>query len=264
MPLQSPTGKDIELPPIRPNIGLMVGYRRRLDNLIDQMQADTVREIERAYSDTPPELAQDASPAVTLNKTVRGLARKWQSRFDKASSELASYFATAAKDRVDRTLRDILARAGISVKFQLTRAMNDAYQATLAENVALIRSIPAEHFLGIQGAVMRSVQAGRDLGTLAKELQARYGITKRRAALIARSQNNMATATMTRVRQEELGLKAKWMHSAGGRVPRKSHVAFSGNTYDPSKGAYIDGEYIWPGQLINCRCISVSILEGFS
>ncbi|WP_257785984.1 hypothetical protein [Burkholderia ubonensis] len=41
-------------------------------------------------------------------------------------------------------------------------------------------------------------------------------MTKRRAAFIAHNQNSKATATITRVRQEGLGItEAIWLHSHG-------------------------------------------------
>ncbi len=163
----------------------------------------------------------------------------------------------------------ILRRAGLTVQFRMTPAAQEVYDAAVIENVGLIRSIAQQHLQDVEGMVMRSVQAGRDLGQLAPELRARYGITKRRAALIARDQNNKATAVIVRTRQKELGItQARWLHSHAGRVPRPSHVAFSegrdgGPYYDVEKGALIDGERIFPGELINCRCVSRSVIPGF-
>lgn len=250
--------------PVRPNAGLQAAYRKRLDALIAEMADSVDYWLRAAYRANEPEMAQDASPARALTAVVARLRRRWQKRFDEAAPELAQYFATAAVDRSDRTLRAILKRAGFSVKFQMTRAANDAYQAIIAENISLIKSISSEYFTEVEGLVMRSVQRGRDLGGLTTELMDRYAITKRRAATIARDQNNKATAVINRVRQKELGItEAIWMHSAGGKKPRPSHVAFSGKKYDVERGAFIDGEWIFPGEKINCRCVSRAVLPGF-
>ncbi|MFL9998458.1 phage minor head protein [Paraburkholderia sediminicola] len=111
--------------------------------------------------------------------------------------------------------------------------------------------------------MMRSVQTGRDLGGLTDELQERYGITRRRAAFIAQDQNRKATATVTRVRQEGLGItEAIWLHSHGGRHPRKLHIEADGKRYPVSVGMYLDGAYTWPGREPNCRCVSRSIIPA--
>ncbi len=91
-----------------------------------------------------------------------------------------------------------------------------------------------------------------------------YGVTKRRAAFIARDQNNKATAVFERTRHVEIGVtEAIWLHSAGGKVPRPEHVAFSGKKYDIRKGAYLEGKWTWPGVEINCRCVSKPVIPGF-
>jgi SPP1 gp7 family putative phage head morphogenesis protein len=114
---------------------------------------------------------------------------------------------------------------------------------------------------------MRSVQSGRDLQQLARDLQREFGVTKRRAALIARDQNNKATAVFTRTRQLELGMtRAVWMHSHGGKEPRKTHLKMDGRGYDTRRGMWdpAESKYIFPGELINCRCVSKTIVPGVS
>lgn len=250
---------------MRPNKGLQYAYQAKLDRLVSAMQRDIMENVPAAYKETPPEMAMDASPARTLDALMKRLAAKWELRFSKAAPELATWFATAADKRSTVELKMILKRAGISVKFTMSREVNDIVQAAVAENVELIKSIPSQHFTQIQGDVMRSVQVGRDLGPLALKLEHQYGVTKRRAATIARDQNNKATATIGRARMMQSGItEAIWQHSAGGKTPRPSHVAFSGKRYNIADGALIDGARIWPGELINCRCVPRPVVAGLS
>lgn len=253
------------LAPVRPNLGLEIAYRQKLVALVDAMQEDLTKKLLGTYKANEPEMAADMSPAMELRRAMRKLKRKWQRRFDDASDELAEYFATAATDRADGALEHILRKAGFTVRFKLTPAMNDAYQATIGENVGLIRSIASEHLTQVEGHVMRAVQAGHDLHTLSNELQAQFGVTKDRAAFIARDQSSKAVAVTTRVRQTEMGLKtAVWLHSSAGKHPRPSHVAMSGKVYDVSKGAYLEGKWTWPGVEINCRCVSRIVIPGLT
>ncbi|MGZ9981544.1 phage head morphogenesis protein [Bordetella bronchiseptica] len=262
--LVSPTGRDQALRPVHANQGIEAAYLKRLDRLIDEMQRSLVYWLTAAYRRNVPEIAQDESPATALTKMMRRLAKQWQRRFDEAAQPVASEFAETSMSAADISLRNALRQKGFSVQFQLTRAANDVFQATVQENVGLIKSIAAEHLQEVQGMVMRSVTQGRDLEGLVEDLQKRYGVTKRRAAFIARDQNNKATATITRVRQQGLGIKqAKWRHSRGGKHPRKSHQEADGKVYDVDQGMLIDGEYIRPGELPNCRCVAISIIPGF-
>lgn len=264
MRLQAPTRKSIELKPVRPNLGVAAGYQRQLDALIDQMNKSILYWVTAAYRANTPEIAQDASPAVEMQKLMTKLARRWTKAFTDGAKELATHFANKAMGGTDANLKAILKRAGFTVPFKRTAAVNDAYQAVIFENVGLIKSIASEHLSDVQGLVMRSVQAGRDLGPLRDELVERFGVTKKRAALIARDQNNKATATMDRVRMDALGItQAKWRHSGGGVHPRQSHLGADGKIFDVVKGCLIDGEYIQPGEKINCRCIKSAIIPGF-
>lgn len=255
---------DVELQPIRPSAAVRSAYERKLRRLIDEMHRSLAYFLEQNYRRQRRRMAMDASPARELRAAMRKLSRRWLARFNEAAPQLADYFAQAAGDRVDAELRRILRNAGFSVKFRMTKAQNDAIQATIGENVSLIKSIAERHLTNVEGIVMRAVQEGRDLGSVTKALTENYGVTKRRAAFIAKTQNNMATATITKVRQQEIGVrKARWLHSAGGKHPRPEHVAFSGKTYDVDKGAWLEGKWTWPGREINCRCVSIPIIPGF-
>jgi SPP1 gp7 family putative phage head morphogenesis protein len=267
--LTSPTGRDVELTPVRPNASIGAEYRKRLDRLVADMHRSLLYWLKAQYRATPPVAADEArteSPAMRMRRAMDELSRQWLKNFDDGADNLAHWFAQKTKDYSDVALTKHLADAGFSVKFKMTAAMNDAYQASIGEQVGLIRSIAERHLTNVETMVMQSVQQGRDLGTLAKQLEQQYGVTKRRAALIARDQNNKATAIMQKTRQRELGIKqAIWCHSGAGKTPRPSHVKAGREklTYDVDKGAYIDGKWIWPGTEINCRCFCRPVIPGF-
>jgi uncharacterized protein with gpF-like domain len=276
------------LKPIHPNVGIEIAYQKKLDALIEEMNRSVTWWVTAAYRANQPEMAQDAnidaktaaqeiakaikatgSPAKVLENVMRKLSNIWQKRFDDGAVEMAKYFATTTKDRTDAALKSALKKSGMTVEFKMTQKMNDVMRATVGENVVLIKSIASEHLSDVQGLVMRSVAAGRDLGTLTAELQKRYAITKRRAALISRDQNNKMTANLTRVRQHDLGIKtAIWLHSGGGKEPRHDHLEANGKEYDIATGEFLDGfvldggARIFPGQLIGCRCVSRSVVPG--
>lgn len=255
--------------PVRPSIAIEIAYRKRLDALLDEMHRSLVYWICARWRENPPEMAQDDSPAVNLRNAFRRLARRWQSRFNDLASDLAKYFATQTAQRSTAALQSMLKRGGMSVRFQMSRSVNDVVQASVAENVGLIKSIAAQHLTAVEGHVMRSVQVGRDLATLTETLHDQFGVTKRRAAFLARDQNNKMTAIVTRARQMEIGLNtAQWLHSGGGKHPRPTHVKAGRDRvqYMVSEGWWDPAlqKYIWPGTEINCRCVSRSVVPGFS
>lgn len=261
---------DKLLAPVRPNAAVGAKLHKRLDTLIREMHRSVVYWIAAQYRATPPAIATDdsAAPADQLRRAMADLSKRWLKKFDEAAAEIAEHFARSAGNRSDARLKAILRKAGISVKFRPTKAQRDVLAATVNEAASLIKSIPQKYLTDVEGAVMRSVQTGRDLGQLSEALQKNYGIAKRRAATIARDQNNKATGAMNRARQIELGItEAVWVHSAAGKVPRPSHLKAGRDRarYDVTKGWFDpdQGRYIVPGELINCRCSSRSVIKGF-
>jgi SPP1 gp7 family putative phage head morphogenesis protein len=260
----APTGEKT-LRPVIPNAGIAADYREKLQRLVKDMHESILFWITASYRAHTPEIAQDIDlPANTLQDQMDRLSLQWQRKFDQGAERLGEWFAQKTKNYADGSLMTILKDAGFAVSFQWSDTVRDVFQSLVHEQVNLIKSIASQHLQAVQGLVMRSVQQGRDLAFLTKELSARFGVTKRRAAFIARDQNNKATATITRTRQLELGItQARWRHSHAGKHPRPEHVKADGEVYEVAKGMYLEGKWTWPGWEINCRCTSSSIIPGF-
>lgn len=258
---------DKVLPPVRPNAAVTAKLQNRLDVMIEAMNRSVQYFIEAQYSETPPEIAMDdVTPAHQLQREMRKLTKRWLKRFDEAAPKMARYFSKSAQKRSDVRFQKILKDAGFSIEFKMTPQMRDIAAATVHETTALIKSIPRKYLSDVEGAVMRSVQVGGDMGALSKHLQNTYGITKRRAAIISRDTNAKATAAMNRSRQLDLGIThAIWKHSSAGKVPRPTHVKMNEKKYEVAKGMYDSavGRNVLPGELINCRCTAKSIIKGF-
>ena len=117
------------LNPVRPSAPIRAKYEKRILTLCDQMHRSIVHWLVLDYRRNQPEVmvyAQDASPARTLQATMRKLRKRWLGRFDELAPKMADYFATAVKDRSDRALMSDLRAAGLTVRFKATKAMNDA------------------------------------------------------------------------------------------------------------------------------------------
>ena len=249
---------------VHANQGVEAAYRKALQRLTAEMHGSIEYWLKAAYRKEPPRvaaLAQDASPAKYMQRVLAGLAKRWQKRFDDGAEKIADAYLRAMFDTSDKSFKAALKDAGWSVDFAMTPAVKDAFDASLFENVGLIKSIPQQYLQQVEGVVMRSYGAGRDLETMVKDLKALYPKASHRAELIARDQSNKANAVVNRARQMELGLTdAIWMHSHAGKVPRPDHVAANGRRYKIAEGCKISGQYIQPGTEINCRCTSRVVL----
>lgn len=273
--------KTVTVRAVHANRGVEAKYRKQLVAMVAEMHTSGLYWLRAAYRKAPPamvELAQDASvieakkrnvsewhaatlPTSKVKREMKRLADRWIARFEEGAPKIAEAWARGIFNTSDRAFMAALKDAGWTVQFRMTPAVRDAFQASLAENVGLIKSIPHQYLTQVEGAVMRSYSAGRDLESLVKELTALYPAAAHRAELIARDQSNKANAVVNRARQLELGItRAKWMHSHAGKNPRPDHVAADGKEYDIAQGCLISGEYIQPGEEINCRCTSRAVL----
>lgn len=271
--------------PVTPNAAVRNRYHARLDELVKEMTANALYRLKACYRRREKEIAADSapvrvkkakmflsrifvkagfafddSPTADLERLLRELKKMWGGKFN--SEELAEWFVGANLGAVSRQMqKNIKDAVDITVKLKMTRPLQNALKASVAENVALIRSIPVKYFEDVERIVMQSIQQGRDLAYLTDAIEGRYKVTRNRAALIARDQTNKVSSVIDTQRQRDLGItKSVWMHSGGGKMKRQSHVDADGTEYDNDKGCYIDGEYIYPRQKIRCKCSSAPVI----
>lgn len=266
MKLRAPTRKPIVCNPIWPNAGVQRWYEERLDELIRESFDALMRVIRPAWRDTPPLFAQDARSST---KALQDMMATWAElsikKFDDASKQISASFAARSTGATQTAMMAQLKAAGFTVKFTPTPRSMEAYQAVVAENVGLIKSIPRKWHEQVEQKVWNAVRNGSDLSKLSIELRQTYGTTIKRAALIARDQNAKAKAVIERVRQMELGItQGIWMHSHAGKYPRPTHVAMNGKMYELKQGMYDSavGRYIRPGEEIECKCSMRPVISG--
>jgi SPP1 gp7 family putative phage head morphogenesis protein len=248
---------------IWPNVGTRNRYHRRILKLVAEMAHSVEYWVTARRKSDPPTMAADASPVEEILEELRDLVERWQKKFDEMAPTVADSFLKNQFQGTDNAMRQALRDAGWSIEFTLTPAMREAFEASLAENVGLIRSIPAQYLQEVEGIVMRNYTSGRNVRAMAEEIRGRYKVASNRAWLIARDQSNKANAVVQRTRQTELGIKEGiWLHSNAGKTPRPTHVAMNGKRYEIAKGMYDSAvkKWILPGELVGCRCQGRSVL----
>ena len=245
------------LKPIWPNAGVETDYRRELKKRVKKMSS--------AYQKWLTLMIASKANTEMLTDMLDGLINHWQSEFDNVAPILAEKFGSNVKRHTDAAMIRELKNAGFAFEFSMTENERAAYSKVVAWNVSLIKSIPNQYHDRVTNAVYSNLTTGHDLEKLKFDLMDIYGITERRAAFIARDQNNKANSVFENARRLDIGFtEAIWLHSSAGKEPRPGHVKAGKDRlrYDIRKGAFIDGEHIQPGQLINCRCNSITVIPG--
>ena len=263
---------------IPPNAGLAAWYERQLKALVRHMAAATEREVKANYKKFnyfnnlnnnlnlgKDEAVKPEPPPAAFAALLEAIFKRMRVKFDDAGRLMAERLARKVGGYTLRNIAAAMKEAGLTVEMKLTAREVAIMQNVVKENVDLIKSIPERYFDRVREAVGESVAAGRDLGGLAAALKKDYAITDRRAAMIARDQNNKATMGMSKARYQELGIKkAIWRHTAASKVHRPTHAAMDGQEFDLDEGLFDpkEGRNIWPGELVNCNCRFRAILPA--
>ena len=269
------TGAEVFLRPVRTSAGIQAQYHRLLLKRVREISREVSAAILEQYRADGPAIALDETPAEKLSRLMSGLRERLSKKADADAEELGAWFVGRVQTNVAARMKEAFKAAGVGdfvIEFTTGAVQRDVFTALVQENVSLIKSIGSEYFTDIEGLVMRSVAAGRDLAALSQDLKARYDITARRAAMIARDQSNKATQALGRAQNIDAGFtRAEWMHFPGRKTSRKTHEAMQGKQFDLRQGCKVPnvagakdpyiGKYIQPGECIICNCSFRLILD---
>lgn len=250
-------------------------YRATLERAIAAMTEEAEAAIRKLWESPVNRHAvlsgMDAAPSMTAQARIltNALAAKFTAFFDRIAAPTANSFVAGVDKHTKSNLHASLAglSGGLSLKTSvITGRTKEILKASVAENVALIKSIPREYFPKLQGAVMRSITTGQGVKTVLEAVVKTGEVTKKRAALIARDQTSKATTALNASRMSALNVrKFEWLHSGGGKVPRDLHKhKLNGEIFDLDNPPVIDektGERGLPGQLINCGCRMIPVVD---
>lgn len=256
------------LKPVMPPIAIERAYHKKLKAMLKEMDNSLYYWLRAEYRKAEPEIVGDSAMA-DLRAKMKYLARYWDKKYNDEAAKLANWFASEVQKYSTRNLQQQfkqakLAELGFDLKFTYhSRKERAVFNSIVEQNVNLIKSIASEHLTKVQGVVLRGIETGHDLSRMTQDLEQGFGVTERRAAMIARDQTAKASNNLSRQRLLDYGVtKGKWMHTSAGKTYRDSHVDMDGEIYDIEEGCYDDdyGDYVQPGELVNCHCVCIPVI----
>ena len=135
-----------------------------------------------------------------------------------------------------------------------TRSTNNL----ITQQVQKIKGLCDYQYSKIDSALQDTITEGRSLTYFKQQLRESGIANEKRIRTIAHNQLHNATNMVNINKALELDLtKAIWRHppnSVYKTEPRPSHKHADGKIFNLKKGCKIDGEFIFPGQLPNCKC----------
>lgn len=212
---------------------------------------------------------QDAGEGKTVRELLDAAAATMRAtmapeQLEDLAGEFATKTATHQRIQLERQTKAAL---GADV-FLSDRKLPAITEGFVAENVALIKSLPAQMYVDVEKAVSRALANATPHHKLAEELEERFKVSRDRARLIARDQIGKLYGQINAARQRDMGVTRFIWRTVHDQRVRAEHEDRDGKTYEYSDPPTNDrtGEPELPGEPINCRChaepVFADILEG--
>lgn len=235
-----------------------IQYNRKLQQIVKLVRDDVNAELVPLVKQQAPEYVADGWPDI-IAAALRRLLARWTSPFaQKQAQDIAEQFVRASLDDNLRRSRSV----GIDL-YGGNQELQDYLQAAAFQNAQLIKSIPAQYLEQVQNIVVGNMRQGMRPSYIEGELVKQFGITSRRAKLIASDQHAKIQGEMNKIRQTNSGIEFfTWVTSQDERV-RHSHVEVAKRDIGFGPGVFrwddlpiVDGVPTFPGQPIRCRCVA--------
>lgn len=247
----------------------MIGiqYNAKLQRLARQIKKDIDATLIPSIRSLAPEYVQDAArPTVdawsdVILALITELKRRWSSEWvTRGADRIASEFVQSS---LKKSERDMKKSAGIDV-FSGSPMMRDYLKASAQQNVQLIQSIPAKYLEEVETLVIANMRSGMRPGFIVTALQEQFGVTQRRAKMIARDQTGKIQGELAEKQQRNAGFDYfQWLDSDDRRVrTRHREIADKVTAYGPGVYRWDNlplsdkGLPIKPGSDYQCRCTS--------
>lgn len=159
---------------------------------------------------------------------------------------MARKTADFQKGQLDRQMK---AAFGVDV-FRIEPNLGKRVENFVADNVALITSVPNKYLDEVEKSVTRAVRSGSRPEELAAELERKFDLSENQARTIARDQIGKFYGEVNKARQENLGIPGYIWRTARDERVRAVHREREGESFewsDPPEGGH-------PGEDYNCRC----------
>lgn len=276
--------------PVMPSKAAERYYLGQLRALVRAMATELVASLEPELKRLKPDYIADSVRTMDgwtdqILAAIRRVSRRFSSSlFDAQIARVASSTVSRAEADNAEHFRDSVNQA-VGIDFQLItkpKGMTDYLEASTAENVNLIKSIPRDYFEKVESLVLGGMKDGLAPTAIAKQIQAETGVTARRAKLIARDQTSKLNSDLTRQRQAAAGIEfyksvdagdVRVTGNPGGKYPNakiscwgiaRQDIGYGVGIYKVADGATWKGvTNLHPGKHhVLCRCVGLAQIPG--
>lgn len=255
--------------PLHNPVSIELRYSRELRALTRLMTKETDAAVRELFKSPEAKefFAQDASIAMMARGMLNVLTNRFENMFATHAERLARRMLGAVDEQSKAALNRSFGKLADSLTIKVAEmppALKTIYEASVSENVDLIKSIPEQYLGKVKGAVNRSITGSGGIGPLITEIKKYDGMTDRRAKNIALDQTRKAYQSANVERTKAAGIKKGiWVHTGGTKEPRPLHRGYNGKEFNLAEGAPVgdNGKKVQPGEEVNCRCTFIPVVN---
>lgn len=245
------------VPGSKPPLAPEVEYKKKLQAYIRAINTEIEREIFPLLVELEPLYVQDTPRQNVLSKLNE--IKKMFSPIDNYAYKTAREFVAQVDEQNKKRLYGNFKK---SFGFSMPRLIREeklrpALDRHIYENVRLIKSIAPEHLDRVKNVISEGMTCGRTANDIRQEIRQGFGITERRARLIARDQTTKINGNLNHIRAVDAGItRYRWI-GRDDALERASHVANNNKIFywdKPPKTGH-------PGQDYQCRCYAKLIID---
>lgn len=208
-------------------------------------------------------VAQAGEATRQLNKQVVELLDQIQENAKQASTGLKFDLNGVFVDLRSQYKRSLELR-GLAVPPDLTEDVKDAISVEYTNNLdKYIKTFTDKMIPELRSEIQDNIFAGGRPDKLAKIIQAKYGVTKRKAEFLAEQETSLLVSKYRESRYKAVGSRRYvWSTSQDGRV-RHDHKDLNGKMFsweNPPISNKATGARNHPGEDFGCRCVARPIL----
>ena len=163
---------------VRQDVSNGMSYNVELQRIVRSVNRDVNSTVMTTVRNLAPEYQRDAAMTLdswvdVLTAALRTVRERYSSpQFRALAIDIARRFVnTANTSNLRRTERDL----GINI-YSDSQQLSEYVQASIADNVRLIQSIPDQYLTQVESIVMTNVRAGGRPASIAKSLQQQFGV----------------------------------------------------------------------------------------
>jgi SPP1 gp7 family putative phage head morphogenesis protein len=177
------------------------------------------------------------------------------------AEQSATNMVRSCKRKTDQTWRASAERWGIDIKGLLNTDISEAVRTRVAENIRLIKSIPAQAAENVGQLAHEAVLAGTRAEEMATRIAAEGNIAMNRARTIATTEISKASTALIEARAQGVGSDGYIWRTTRDGSRRSSHAAMEGKFVRWDKPPTLDGMTGHAGEFPNCRCYPEPVIH---